>query len=284
MKGARRRLLFAGVALILAVNAFVLGGVAWNRSGEPDSLLTLSQRELQLPYESAMLGDSSGLSLVLLWRVPAAPKDDGFYDSPMGSYGGSPVWLDADKLRALGFDLPRSADDRRRQAAREVFVVLELAGPAHAAAVAQAQRRVERLERGAAAADDPKAHEQAVKAAQDNLKNEQQRNSRLFAIDAGPDADALRARHADRSRHLIVRGMVRPAVRQQIGDQVTVSGWLESLSIGRMSVPHPLRDVVLGLDRSTAGDAATAFEADVAWGRRHEPWVMAIRVAPVGTP
>ncbi len=51
-----------------------------------------------------------------------------------------------------------------------------------------------------------------------------------------------------------------------------------------MSVPHPLRDLVLGLDRSTAGDAATAFEADVAWGRRHEPWVMAIRVAPVGTP
>lgn len=283
MKRAQRRLLWAGVSLILAVNAFVLGGVAWNRSGEPDSLLTLSQRELQLPYESAMSGDSSGLSLVLLWRVPAVPRDDGFYDSPMGTYGGSPVWLDADKLRTLGFDLPRDIDDRYRPAAREVFVVLELAGPAHAAALEQAQRRVERLEQTSSAADDPKVHELAVKAAQDNLKNEQQRHSRLFAIDAGADADALRARHADRSHHLIVRGMVRPSVGQ-VRDQVIVSGWLDSLSIRRMSVPHPLRGRVLGLDRSTASHDATVFEADVAWGRRHEPWVMAIRVAPVGKP
>lgn len=281
MTRAQQRLLAAGVSLILAVNAFVLGGVAWNRSGEPDSLLTLSQRELQLPYESAMQGDSSGLSLRLLWRVPTEPREDGLYDSSMGRYGGAPVWLDADKLRTLGFDLSRSADGRPLQGAREVFVVLELAGPAHAAAVEQARRRVDRIEQKGAPVEGSELHEHAVTAARENLKNELQRHSRLFAIDAGADADALRVRHADRSRHLIVRGMVRPSV-SQVGDQVIVSGWLDSLSISRMSVPHPLRHVVLGVDRSMAGDAVAVFEADVAWGRRYEPWVKAIRVAPGG--
>src|SRR5690606_12121573 len=47
-----RALTFAlGAAIILAANAVALGGVAWNRSGEPESRVALSQRELARPPE-----------------------------------------------------------------------------------------------------------------------------------------------------------------------------------------------------------------------------------------
>lgn len=46
----RGRTLIAGIAIILVVNAIALGGVAYNRSGTPESTLHLSQRELSEPY------------------------------------------------------------------------------------------------------------------------------------------------------------------------------------------------------------------------------------------
>ena len=50
----RRHTLIAGLGLILGVNAIVLGGVAYNRSGEPESLLQLSERELYTPFGRAL--------------------------------------------------------------------------------------------------------------------------------------------------------------------------------------------------------------------------------------
>lgn len=47
MNRNRRNALVAGSLLLLAANLAALGGVAWNRSGEAESKLVLSQRELQ---------------------------------------------------------------------------------------------------------------------------------------------------------------------------------------------------------------------------------------------
>ncbi len=47
MNRNRRNALIAGSLLLLAANLAALGGVAWNRSGEAESKLVLSQRELQ---------------------------------------------------------------------------------------------------------------------------------------------------------------------------------------------------------------------------------------------
>ena len=50
MRWSRTHTLVAGLGLIALTNAVALLGVAWNRSGEPDATLQLSQRELQPPY------------------------------------------------------------------------------------------------------------------------------------------------------------------------------------------------------------------------------------------
>ena len=70
MAWQRKHTFIAGMLLILLTNAVALLGVAYNRSGTPESRLTLSQRELQLPY-GAMTEDS-GLTLQIRWRAQNA--------------------------------------------------------------------------------------------------------------------------------------------------------------------------------------------------------------------
>ena len=269
MKRAQKILLVGGVALIVAVNAFVLAGVAWNRSGEPGSALTLTQRELSLPYAFGLDGERGGIDVALLWRAPMRDDNaDAAYDM---HYGRGPDWLDADKLRELGFDLKEERDAYRQK--REVYVVLELAGGDWQAALAQAQRR---LDRALARDNAEKQDVDAQKSAQEALKYEQQKASRLFAVDAGLDAAALRQRYPDTHRHLIVVATVTPSV-MVIDKKTTFSGRIGELAVARISVPHALRGAMDGIDRSALDSGRATFEMDVAWGRRFEPWVTAVR-------
>lgn len=269
MKRAQKILLVGGVALIVAVNAFVLAGVAWNRSGATASALTLSQRELSLPYAFGLDGERGGVEVVLLWRSPMIDDNaEAAYDM---HYGRGPDWLGADKLRELGFDLKDERDAYRQK--REVYVVLELAGADWQAALAQAQRR---LDRALARGDAEKQDIDAQKSAQEALKYEQHKASRLFAVDAGLDAAALRQRYPDTHRHLIVVATVTPSV-MVIDKKTTVSGHIGELAVARISVPHALRGAMDGIDRSALDSGRATFEMDVAWGRRFEPWVTAVR-------
>lgn len=270
MKRAQKSLLVGGVALIVAVNAFVLAGVAWNRSGVPGSALTLTQRELSLPYAFGLDGERGGVDVVLLWRSPMLDDSaEAAYDM---HYGRGPDWLGADKLRALGFDLKEERDAYRQE--REVYVVLELAGADWQAALAQAQRRLDRaLARGNAEKQDVDAQ----KSAQEALKYEQDKASRLFAVDAGLDAAALRQRYPDTHRHLVVVATVTPSVTV-FDKKTTFSGHIGELAVARISVPHALRGAMDGIDRSALDSGRAAFEMDIAWGRRFEPWVTAVRL------
>ena len=123
------RTLVAGIALIALTNAIALGGVAWNRSGEPESVLKLTQRELGQSYRSFFDRESGGMEVSVRWRVVTTGPYESFYPD----HYGAPEWLDREKLAALGFDVSRRPDARRRHQRllpREALVVLELDGPA----------------------------------------------------------------------------------------------------------------------------------------------------------
>lgn len=277
MRRAQKILLAGGVALIVAVNAFVLAGVAWNRSGAPASALTLAQRELSLPYAFGLDGERGGIDVALLWRAPM--RDDNAEAAYDMHYGRGPDWLDADKLRELGFDLKDGRDAYR--ASREVYVVLELAGASWQAALAQAQRR---LDRALARGSTDKQDADALTSAQEALKYEQDKASRLFAVDAGLDAATLRQRYPDRHSNAIVAATVTPSVTVIEGKPL-FSGHIGELSVARISVPHALRGAMEGVDRTALDSGRAAFEMDVSWGRRFEPWITAVRPrrpAPAG--
>ncbi len=283
MKLTPIKTLAAGAGLILLANTVALTGVYLNRSGEVDSRLTLSQRELTMPWGWGIDKENSGLALGLNWRVRDASIGD-YYGSGLGFSGGTPEWLDESRMAALGFDtstLGQGDAGRRRyerQLPRAVLVVLELAGPAWQQAVERARQNAARNEAARLANADSKEFIDKAKRAQEQLKREEAANSRLFVVDAGLDRAALRAKYPDRGRYLILRGTLRPRLVMQ--DQKTrVTGYVSELATMQINVPHALRPILepaLRQHKRTLDDPSARFEATVAVGQRMEPWIESV--------
>ena len=285
MKLTPRKTLLGGGALILLVNAVALGGVYLNRSGEPESRLRLSERELGLPWGWVRSGENSGLALGITWRVNDANASGEYYVG--GGYsGGTPEWLDEARMQVLGFDtapVAESSEGRRRferQQRREVLLVMELAGPAWQQARERARENAARHEAAARANADSKEFAAKAKRAQELLKAEEESSSRLFAIDAGLDLAALRAKYPDRSRFLILKAHVRPRLETR-ERKTRVTGYVSELAVPVVNVPYALRP---GLEpalrappRSPTG-LAQPFEATLVVGRRLELWLEAVAV------
>lgn len=253
--------LLAGLVLILLANAAILAGVAWNRRGEPDAVLTLTERELQLPWNAGD-EDNTGLVLRLEWN-------------PRGIAGQAlPAALPAATLRELGFRPSRLPG--RSQPPRTAWVVLEMEGEAWRRWLAQRRRMA--AEQGAKAEESgcPPGHE---------LEQMEIRESRLVLVDAGLDREALRRRHPDRGRSIIVPGVVEP------------DGLVSELGVESIHVPLRLRpalDEIVTAELVRRHRIAGAEDAprppryrmDVAFGRRGEPWLVKVEKlpAPVSRP
>ena len=286
MNWSRSSILAAGIGLILLTNAVPLGGVAFNRSGAPDSVLKLTERELQRPYDWGRNRENSGLVLTLRWRTLA--RDDGSRADMYAGFdgaGGSPAWLDEAKLGALGFDTrPRlrpDGDDRidfGRMLPREVLLVLEWDGPAYRHALERARERAANEE--ALKAANPRNDEMArrAKAAKEQLDREESASSRLFVVDAGLDAAQLRSTYPDRSRYAIVRGDVR-AHRIRGGNAAPAfAGYVSGVHADHINVPLAFQPVFApGAANQQQGGAVRMAPGEivVAFGRRLEPWIVA---------
>jgi hypothetical protein len=271
------------VLLILLANAVALIGVYFNRSGEAESRLALSQRELTMPWGWGIAKENSGLAVSLNWRVidPSVGEFGGY-----GFSGGTPDWLDEARMAALGFDTSLPAEGtfgRRRferQLPREVILVLELAGPAWQQAVERARQNAARHEAASLANVGSKEFAEKAKRAQEQLKREEISNSRLFAIDAGLDVAALRARYPDRGHYLILKGTVRPRLATH-EKKTRVTGYVSALAVTQINVPHALRPVLepaLRKHKRTADDPAPHFDAVIVVGQRLEPWIESVLV------
>jgi hypothetical protein len=234
-------------------------------------VLQLSQRELSKPA-AWQREDDSGVSLHLQWRVPVRIHDDdnALQRITYGFYAREPDWLDADKLAALGFDTrpplpsPDNNGDYDREPRREVFLVLELNGPVYRHELDQVRQLT------ATATEKPDE-------AKATLEKEEQQSSRLFAVDAGLDADALRAKYPDRAHYAIVRGTIRPRWASERSPP-TLSASIEALSVEEINVPRGMQavfqDAAGQVVYSGDDEKRAPFEAVVAFGRRQEPWMV----------
>ena len=273
---SRRRTLAIGLGLIALTNAVALGGAWWNRSAPPDSTLTLSERELGLPWRALRNRENSGLALNLNWRV--ADREAGEFISGYTVNGGAPEWLDAARMQALGFtvgDTASDADRRRytRQLPRAAIFVLELNGQAAQRALERARENVARHAAAAAANAGNKEFAGRAKHAQDLLTQEENTSSRLFVIDAGLDAHALRQQYPDRTRFMLLRGTVRPGIRDRGPSQPQATGYVARVGSGPIHVPHALRAPLESLRASGEPGGGDRFSATLFVGQRLEPWI-----------
>jgi hypothetical protein len=99
----------------------------------------------------------------------------------------------------------------------------------------------------------------------------------LFVIDAGLDAGALRQKYPDRSRFLLLRGTVRPSIRDRGPGQRQATGYVSRLSTGRIHVPHALRGPLESARAAGKPGSADRFTVELLVGQHLEPWIAAVK-------
>ena len=272
--GTPRSLFVAGFALVVAVNAVVAARVIGNRTGTPSALVTLTERELRLPYWQR--AENSGMSLPLTWRVLG--------DDPAGYSRSGPQWLTASKAKELGFATGNAQCEQtpiKQPLPREAYLVLEYEGPAYQEAIHRAEQAVAQK---AAALNAHSGEKRAIdehQQASEWLQREQMNASRLFAVDAGLDFGTLRQRYPDSSRYIVVHGIVRWHINcGQQQDQG--SGFISALDIQNIHVPLHFRrilDELIDRDRTSGNrqKETPRYAVAVAYGSRLEPWITAVQ-------
>lgn len=260
----RAPLLAVAAAVAIGAPLFVAGSSTRNRSAEPEAEVTLTERELRL----VPVGEGRRWAVLRVdWNRDLQWEEQ------------EPGWFDGARLATLGFDTRLPASDSRAsgfyawQPAREVFLALELDGEA------------------------------ARKADLANPEGVASR-SRLHPVDAALDARALRARHPDRRRVLVVRAVVAAECFARWDRETRktsppfLRGRIQRLLVEEIQVPKEKRallDAIASGESLPAGSGATVggtgagkkapegaprYDVVLRTGKRLEPWVVEVRRRP----
>ena len=274
-----RGLFTLGFMILVVTNFVVLTGVASNRSGDPEALIKLTERELRLPYQ--IHEENSGLSLRLAWRTLGRNEDDKQY-----SGWRSPAWFNAEKLEELGFNIDdyisseHTLTNYKRPIPKQVFVVLEYSGESYREALRRAKKALAEVESSLKLNSEDKKLLNNSKRAEERLSRERMSESRLFAVDVGADPKKLRKKYGDRTRFIITKGVVKP--RYNYNRKTSeVFGYLARLDIESIHVPLKHRQVfgtVLARDKPRQSEfGLPRYRVELAYGSRLEPWILSVQ-------
>jgi hypothetical protein len=279
---------------VVLVDAVVLAGVAWNRRGEPEASLVLTERELPIGYIDK---EDTGLWL----RLDLAGSS---YRWLRDEDETLPEWSSPERLAELGFDVSVPVADPRAEVFYEKalplqrYAVLEYEGDSWRRFLAAKERAIEDLVRKVQRGEERPTE---VQDAKDRLEEARVRESRLNLIDAGRDPAELRRRYPDRSRHIVAGAIVGLMWRKIWNPETKKDGapfleaYVSEILVAEIHVPRPLRphlDAVRRQDQARQealrrGDKVAREEQDsrrgprysvsLSYGRRHEPWVTEVR-------
>jgi hypothetical protein len=251
-----RKALGVSALVVLVTNAAALGFAWFNRTGDPEAVLNLTEREVRLLPRDA---ENTAIGLRIEWVAPSLAP-------------GTVSWLDATKLASLGFDCrtPLDRESGKRagtQPPRSAYAAFEFEG----------ESWTRYLESIPVAADRESA----------------ERGSHLVLIDADRDPAALRARHPDRRRVLVTRAIVGMGYREKAGRPPAFVGRVNVAYPMDLNVPKHLRLVleptpgraVAPFDprqewRGHPLNGAPRYQVTVKWGRSLEPWLVDVRPYP----
>ena len=259
-----KKYLIIGLTILLGTNLVVLGGVAYNRMGEATAQLTLTERELSLPYTRGEYEENSGLSLSINWRIPT--KDNANYLP----YNARTIDITKDELSALGFDLHNNEDNYWRES-KELYWAFEFDGDLHKAEIAKAKAHYQAANKAfnEQADDTTKRRQKESKA---SLAREKNSNSRLFFIKASADYDSLAREYAKQSNILIVTGLAKPYYNSS---DKSYHLRLKHLSVRNIMIPLDYTDMLSNLVRPNRGNTnPPRYSVTVSWGNRLEPRVV----------
>jgi hypothetical protein len=270
--------------LVLVVNAFVLIGVAYNRSGNPDSQVVLTERELRLPYYLwRSERENTGIWLDLDWnRYDYILPEEGTHDPY--------AWFDKTMLESLGFVCTLSAENSKapdyyyRMLPRRVYAVLEIGGTAWNDWKSIQEEKLAALDEKRKAGRTPEKEYQKERGRiERSIKN----SSRLFVVNVGKEPESLRLRYPDRSRYIITPALagVHLVSSSDESDNKTpkrIQGYVKEILIDRIHVPLsmriPLETVLKDKADKRGEDSRKHYEVTLRYGKRYEPWIVEIKL------
>ena len=161
-----------------------------------------------------------------------------------------------------------------------MYLVIEYDGDTHQRAIVSKQEILTKEEELKNNNPGNKEFEERLEQAQQQLTAEQQKDSRLFVIDAGLDRETLRKTYAQKNRYLFMKASIRPEWRT-LKEEHIWSGKITGLFIESINVPLAYRNALpaieKGLDRNRESEGPR-FKIRVAFGKRTEPWVTGVEL------
>jgi len=270
----RRTGLWMAAALVVLSTVASLGLAALNRSGEPEAVLELTERELSLPFQEA---DNTAMMLGFVYERPREP----------GPYRPNDAgWFDRAKLQSIGFDCsapvtPENASHYRAMAPRSVYAALEFEG--------ETWQRQMTEPVPVAVAPPAGAPGRPGTFPPDTIEN-RPLQSHLTVADVGLDPSALRARHPDRRRVAIVEAVANLIFVMPQGRAPFLTGWVTGIWPEELNVPREWRAPLEGLSaaqRSAAGPPPPhepRYRVTVKWGKNLEPWIADLKPIAASAP
>lgn len=265
----KRKAWLLAIGFAISANVVVLVAAALNRAGEPEATIRLTERELPLRFRAE---EDTGISMHL--RV----NDDGVEQ-----------WLDNQKLETLGFDCspPVTAETAEfhydRQLPRDAFVVLEYEGKAWAAWLEKQKKELDE------SAEQVRLGERTADYLEQERERQEKRRrgaSRLFPVDAGPDAAGLRSAYPDRSRFVIVPAVFAIRVERKYDDEherwevEPLRGRIAEILVSTIHVRSehraPLESITPRRTRTEEGPVEPRYAVTLKFGKRYEPWITAV--------
>lgn len=262
-----RKYLLIGLTILIGTNLAALGGVAYNRISEATAQLTLTERELSLPYNSGAQKENSGISLSINWRTPTG-NNATYYP-----YHSRDVNLTKVELLALGFTQTDNKDNYWIES-RELYWAFEFDGALHKAEIKKAN---EKYQAALATYEEQPNDTNSRKKTEYNesLDKEIKSNSRLFFIEASAEYESLANKFSGQQNILIVKGLAKPYYNN---NDNTYSLLLKHLSVRNIMVPFEFAEVMSNLKRVDRRDITPPrYAVDVSWGSRLEPWIIDVK-------
>lgn len=289
--------LISTIVLIVLTNVVVLAGVAYNRSGEPDATVQLTERELHLQKRWNITDkEDTGLYLTLKWNMPGYHNYSYDYNWEHRKH----TWLNQQKLADLGFNTDFPLEDKKasryysRQLPRQAYVVLEFDGDSYKNWLKEARKHIEETKQELI----EEKKEKKKKDLENNIRSYEQKivtQSHLFAVDAGRDTQALRKRYSDQSKYIITPAVFdislnyipRKKDEPKSIPKPYLSGWVRSISIPQIHVTSDYRSFFISdikthtktyLPRDKPlSNLEPRYQVTLNYGQRYEPWIVDVQ-------
>ena len=263
--------LAAAAAIVVLSSAFALLHAARNRTGNPDAQITVTDRELKYYREP----DDSGVALNLTWVDSNAQYAPWIYQDETWV-----PWLNQQILQGLGFDCSVAPADRgadtfyARQQPRRGYVALEFDGPAWRMWLELRNRQIEKQR--------PLGNNFAG-----NILDDELLSSRLVAIDASSDPAALRTRHPDRNKVVILPAVIQiyltpriPAAQGRPERPALLTGMIQQIPYS-IHVSKPVSERFQSLSQTSrdAKQDQALYRVQLSFGSSLEPWVTSAEIS-----